>query len=455
MKPSELTSVVNQMSEPLSIRRAVENLNTAWLQLSSLVRPGHNTAAALFVQRVGGTLIVRVTLTAIGILTSVMIARLLGPEARGIYGAAIVLGSIGAQFGNFGLHVSNTFYVAKHRSMLPVLLSNSLCVSAAGGGSISLVLLLLFKMRPAWAPVNGGVLRMVLALIPVTLGGLLMQNLLLGIQQVKWFNLVDVAGRGVTVVVCGTAALLFRSLKAEQVVGIALLSTLVTFLLAAGRVLFITRRLPRPDLTLLRSHVSYGIRPYVSCLSAYAVLKIDVLMVKNMAGNAAAGYYSLASNMTDFIYMLPAVVAMMLFPALSSTADPGQRWNRARKTLAGVTAMMVLIALCAAVVAKPLTGFAYGKEFLPAVPSFLVLCCAIVFYGANNVVSTYFASCGQPWFTVWIWPASALLNIGLNLYCIARWGIVGAAISSLVTYSMLFLVQYGYAKGVARGLQGK
>ena len=430
----------------LRIRHVVEALNTAWLHLSLLIRARQSTFPSLFIQRVGATFIVRVLLTAIGVLTSVIIARLLGPEARGIYGAAIVLGTIGSQFGNLGIHSSNTYYVAKNRSLLPTLFSNSLCVSAAGGGSISLALLLLFKWHPGWAPVSGAVLRIVLVLIPATLGCLLMQNLLLGIQQVKWFNFVDVAGRGVSVVVCGGAALLFHSLKAEQVVGIALLSTLVTFLLAAGRVLFLIRRLPRPDLTLLRSHVRYGLRPYLSCLSGYAVLKIDVLMVKHMAGNAAAGYYSLASNMTDLIYMFPTVVCMMLYPSLLSILDPFQRWHRARRTAAAVATVMFVIALCAAVVAEPLMKFAYGSKFLPAVPAFLVLCCAIIFYGANSVISIYFTSCGQPWLSVLVWPAAALLNIGLNRYFIAQWGIVGAAISSLVTYSTLLAVQYAYAK---------
>jgi antigen flippase len=424
----------------------VAAMSSAWTRLRLLIHAQQHRFPTPFVQHVGATFIVQVALTAIGIVTSVMIARLLGPDARGIYGAAIVLGSIGSQFANLGIHVSNTYHVASNRSLLPTLVSNSLCVVVAGGGGISLALLLLFGMRPGWAPVNGAVLQIVLVLIPATLGSLLMQNLLLGIQEVKWFNLADVAGRAVSVVVCGIAALVFRSLEPQQVVGIALLSTLLTFSLALGRVLFIAGRFPRPNLALLGSHISYGIRPYVSCLSAYAVLKIDVLMVKNMAGNAAAGYYSLASNMTDFIYLFPTVVGMMFFPKLLTITHPCERWRQTQRTVFGVAAIMSFIALCAAVLAKPLMGFAYGKEFLPAVPAFLVLCGAIVFYGANSVVSMYFGSNGQPWFSVLIWPAAALLNIGLNRYLIAQWGIVGAALSSLATYSTLLVVQYSYAK---------
>jgi PST family polysaccharide transporter len=273
-----------------------------------------------------------------------------------------------------------------------------------------------------------------------------MQNLLLGIQQIKWFNLVDVGGRAMFFVACGTGALLFHRMDAGQIMGIALFSGLVTFLLAGARLLYLSGYLSPPDTSLLRKQAFYGFRAYLTCVSAYLVLKVDILMVRNIAGNAAAGYYSLASNMADSVYMFPAVVGMMLFPVLAGTVDPQQRWNRAMRTMAAVAAIMAVIAACAALLAKPLIAFAYGKQFLSSVPAFLVLCCAIVFYGANNVISIYFSSCGQPWCSVWVWPSAALLNIGLNLFCIRAWGIVGAAVASLLTYFALLAVQYGFAK---------
>ena len=427
------------------IQLTVESLNTGWLRLKSVILPKQHTESTRFVQRVGATFLIRVFLTVIGILTSIMIARLLGPEGRGIYAAAIVLGTIASQFGNLGMHTSNTYYVAKDQSLLPVLISNSLAASFLVGGAVSVALLLLFTMRPALSPVSGTVLYLVMGLAPALLGSLLAQNLLLGIHQVKWFNLVDLAGRIWFVLTCAAWALRFHTVTTEQVVAMTLASTLVTLVLAVGRLLFIAQRLPRPELALLVEHFSYGVRPYLSSLAAYAVLKIDVLMVKNMAGSAATGYYSLASNMTDLLYMFPTVVCMMLFPSLLNIQDFAQRWYRAQKILTGVLCIMSLIALSAALVAKPLVALVYGEQYLPSVPPFLVLCCAIVFYGATSVISNYFASCGQPWFSVWIWPAAAILNVGLNLYCIPRWGIVGAATSSLLTYSALFVTQYTYA----------
>jgi O-antigen/teichoic acid export membrane protein len=426
-------------------RARCARLENECLRWFSLIDPHRSSEGSLFAKRVAGTFVIRITLLATGFLTSVMAARLLKPEGRGVYGAALVLATIGSQFGNLGLHVSNTYYVASDPNLLPLLFSNSLLTSTIGGALISTLLLILFSSHSEWVPVSGGILYIVLLLIPATIGSLLLQNLLLGTHDVKWYNITEIVGRLAFLVLCGIFTVVIGTLTPEGAMILALISAVATFFLAGTRLLAITRRLPFPNLGLMRRQAAYGIRSYIICTAAYAVLKSDVLMVKYIDGNTAAGYYSLASNMTDFIYTFPGVVGMILFPTLTGTTDPVQRWRRARKTMLGVMAIMSVIAICGALAAKPVTRLAYGSEFLPAVPAFVILCCAIVFYGANNVVSIYFSSSGLPWFSVLVWPVAALFNVGLNLYCIPRWGIRGAAISSLVTYSALLAVQYVYA----------
>lgn len=374
-----------------------------------------------------------------------MTARMLGPAGRGAYTAALVFGVLGSQFGNLGMHSANTYYVGRDRNLFPQLLSNSLCIASVVGGFIALVLWIFFTFRSAWAPVHGELLAIALFLIPATLAQLLLQNLLIGIQNVKWYNIIDITARVTFVIVLGVAWLMLHGIRAEQVALFSLLATTVTGCIAGYRNLKIAGRLPKPSFALFREQTKYGLRSYITCLAAYAVLKSDILLVKYLSGDSATGLYSLASSMTDFIYTFPAVVGMILFPMLTGTGDLQARWRRARKTMLGVTGIMSGIAACAAVVAKPVTGFAFGHQFLPAVPAFLVLCVAIVFYGANNVISIFFSSCGQPWISVWVWPVAAVLNIGFNLIAIPRWGIVGAAISSLFTYALLFFVQYLFA----------
>src|SRR3972149_6606561 len=89
------------------------------------------------------------------LVTSVLVARILGPEGRGLYAVAMAVGAIGVQFGNLGLHASNTYYVARERSLLPALIGNTLLVSFVVGGSGSVLAWIVFSLRPELAPVPG------------------------------------------------------------------------------------------------------------------------------------------------------------------------------------------------------------------------------------------------------------------------------------------------------------
>src|SRR5260370_22178301 len=108
----------------------------------------------------------RVLLIAVGLATTVLVSRVLGPMGRGLFAVAVVIGAIGVQFGNLGLHASNTYYVAKDRDLLPALIGNTLVISFGIGGLGALVCWVVFAFWPAIAPLQGILLVLALAWIP-------------------------------------------------------------------------------------------------------------------------------------------------------------------------------------------------------------------------------------------------------------------------------------------------
>src|SRR5207248_10742366 len=107
----------------------------------------------------------RILLIAIGFAMTVIISRTLGPSGRGLFAVAAAIGAIGIQFGNLGLHASNTYYVAKDRELLPVLIGNTLVVSFGIGGIGAVLGWILAAMWPTIAPVHGTLLAMAVAWI--------------------------------------------------------------------------------------------------------------------------------------------------------------------------------------------------------------------------------------------------------------------------------------------------
>jgi O-antigen/teichoic acid export membrane protein len=137
-----------------------------------------------------GTYGTRVLIIAVTFATAVVITRVLGPTGRGFYAVATTIGAIGVQFSNFGLHASNTYYVAKDRALLPALIGNTLvaifvaCVVTTLSG-------IGFALWPKFSPLHGSLLLLAMASVPVSLGYMLIQGLLLGVNEVRAYNQIE------------------------------------------------------------------------------------------------------------------------------------------------------------------------------------------------------------------------------------------------------------------------
>jgi O-antigen/teichoic acid export membrane protein len=402
-----------------------------------------------FTHKVAETFATRLMLVGIGLAMNVLIARILGPEGRGLYALAATVGALGMQFGNLGLQASNTYHVARDRELLAPLLGNSLLVSLVFGGVGALLAWIVFFVWPELAPVRGLLLVLALIWIPFGLAFMLLQNLLLGIQEVRLFNKIELASKILAVVLVGCVAV-SGFISVELVFAASLAAVVASFLWTLWRLRALIKRRLSPSLALLKTNLGYGIKLYLAAFFAFLLLRMDLLMIRYLLGATETGYYSIAANMADLIYLLPTAAGSILFPKLSALTDVQAKWRLARKAALGVGLFVCPLVIVLMLLAKPLMLFMYGAAFLPSVEPFLILSVAMIFYAVNNMFASYLAAIGSPWFSVFIWVIGAIVNLALNFLSIPRWGIRGAALSSLISYALVLLLHYIYA---SRGAQ--
>src|SRR5881397_471759 len=72
-------------------------------------------------------------------------------------------------------------------------------------------------------------------------------------------------------------------------------------------------RLDRMDSVLMWRMLRYAFRAYLATLTAFLVIRIDILMVNGLLGARDAGLYSVAVALGDGLYIIPAVIAVNLF----------------------------------------------------------------------------------------------------------------------------------------------
>jgi antigen flippase len=403
--------------------------------------------------KVALTLLTRGLVTGIGLVSSVLTARTLGPEGRGLLAALSVITGLSLQFGNPGLHTGNVYVVSRQPERTARVLGNTLFVSWGAGLLAAMLGVSAALLRPAWFPgLPFPLIALTAAVLPFQFMILLYQNTLLGMGETAAFNLFEAANKAITFVLLAGWLLLFGG----GAPGAAVLFAAMAMLFGTASALYCRHRVPfRPafDRPLFGEMIRYGGRVYLACLLAFLVIRSDLLLVNYFLGTGAAGIYSIAVQIADTLLLLPVTIGMILLPRVA--AETGGRQEEVTARVLRHTAL-VLFALCAAagILVGPLVRTLYGEAFGGAILATRLLLPGVFALGLNGVLMNHFGGSGMPSVT-WIAPAAGLtLNVAANCAVIPRFGIAGAALTSSVAYALMLLLSLAaFLRGGRVGLR--
>lgn len=395
--------------------------------------------------RVVATIAARFAIVAAGIVSSVVTARFLRPAGRGEYFLAVTTAQMLAQFANFGLPSSNTYFAARDRSLFTGLFANSLWISFVGAPAIGLVLVALSSSGLAWGATSHATLWFAAALAPLILFNVLGSNLLVGLNELGTFNAVQVGSAVVVLPFMLGAGYLHAGptgFLSASIAGWTATTVLVVVLLrrhAVGPLRF------QP--AVFKATSSYSTRAYLATLAGFLVLRINVFTLSGFAGAEQVGYYSIASQIADTVAILPQSIALVLFPQLIIATR-----HRGRTTVDNaVRAAFVLGVICVALwfVAAPAIHLAFGARFLPAVPVVRSMLPGVLLVGVTAVVSQYLAAGGMPISVVVTWFGGVVMTAGLGRTLVHRYGAVGAGATLSITYGIILIVLVVLARRMA------
>jgi O-antigen/teichoic acid export membrane protein len=390
------------------------------------------SARLSFFRQTVGTYGTQMAMAALSLASSAIIARALGPAGRGDYAVAMAIGLLGIQLGTLGLNSTNSYLLAKDRTLLPPLLANSLLASFLVGGAGAVVLGGVMDFS-AQAPIHGRLLWLAVLRIPFGIAYLLVVNLFMGLLEVRLYNTIELVNKTlVTALIVATVWLGART--PEMMLLVLLFGMIISFIFALGKLNRFFATHSRPSMTLFRENFPLGWKAYLCSLFSFLVIRIDLLMVKFFLGATAAGYYSIAGNSADFLLLLPAAVSTVLFPKLSSMSHDTEKRALALKAVGGTGLGLLPLLLVIGMSANFVIVRLFGKAFAPATPALLLLLPGILFLSLETVLVQYLNSCGFPRSVVAIWILSAAFNILANLWAIPAYGINGASVVSSVSY---------------------
>ena len=388
-----------------------------------------------FANKVAQTYATQVIALGLAVITTIVIARALGPAGRGLYAAALAIGMLGVQFGNFGLSASNTYYLAQEPKLLRSVLGNTLLASIGIGSCGAAAVWVFFHLFPRCAIVPGPLLVIGLICVPVGLTYMLCQSMLLALHQVTAYNLIELTNRSVALILIGVIVTR-RFVTPESMLIAVLLGQVAGTFWSYLRLSRCFEGLPRPSLSILREHLRISFKAYVILFLSFMVLKADTLLVKWILGAEQTGYYSIAASMADYVLLLPTTIGMILFPKLSGIRDVVEKLRRARGATIGTAFCLLPLLVVSGLVARYAVKVLFGPAFLPAADAFVWLIPGIFTLGVEVVLVQFLNGIGYPPIVMWAWLFSSVANVALNIYVIPRQGIVGASAVSSVTYTL-------------------
>jgi len=194
----------------------------------------------------------------------------------------------------------------------------------------------------------------------------------------------------------------------------------------------------RIDVPLMRRLLRDSWPLILSGMAVSAYMRIDQVMINQQIDAEAVGYYAVAIRLCEAWYFIPVAITASLFPAIMQAREAGESLYFAR--LQRLHNLMVLISLLIALplclLADEMIAMLYGEAYASAAPVLAIYAWVVLFVSFGMASDKYLLAENLPWLSFWRTFTGLLVNVVLNYLLIGAYGLVGAAIATLISYSV-------------------
>ena len=381
----------------------------------------------------------------------IILARVLGPERYEIFAAAVALGAILSLLIQFGFPALLTREVAANPIEGSKSTGQFLIVE---GLSFLFVLILLFPLARLLGYEGEGLIVCYLVIfaelcrsVKMTLRGVL--------KGMGWFRseTVSVALERFLVALSSIIVLLL-SKNLVLVVGTFVL---VRWLDIGGLLVYLSRK------TRIWSPLSFnGLWQSVRMAYPFALAgvfwilyyQVDVVMLKGLAAEGEAGYYSAAYRILEIFSALPRVVFYVAFTRFSRyyATEPDRLPEQIYKSVRLLIAVVMPTLIVSGFLQPILVNIIYGDAFVPAVKSLAILLPSLSVKMFGTLVQYILQATGREKKLPSLLFGVTMTNVVANLILIPFLASIGAAIATLLSEVVLcavglsLMMQMGYGQ---------
>jgi PST family polysaccharide transporter len=381
---------------------------------------------------------------AVGLIVGALTVRYLGAEQFGLLSYALALVTLVSVLANLGLDAIVVRDIARNPKARDAILGSAFVLRSTGG----LVAL--------------GVAAAAGALLDTAAPGLRLLALVTALSLVfqaadpidSWFRSQLRARRAVIarnaafliasgarlLLIWEEAPLLWFAFMITAEAALSALALLIAYRIEGNRL-----RDWRPNYPVVRELARQAWPLMLAGLMVSLYMRIDQVMLGQMAGTEALGIYSAAVLLSEPLHFVPMAIVASVAPVLAQwhRSDPALFHARMEELFRVLLLIAAAMALPMSLLARPLAEFLFGPAFRDTGPVLSVHVWAVLFVALGIASSQYLVLEDLVRISAQRTLVGAVLNIVLNLFWIPPYGALGCAWATLISYAVasVFLFQ--------------
>lgn len=378
------------------------------------------------------------------LLSSVLLARMLGPEGRGTLAALLVIPNLIAAMSECGMRQTAVHYIGKRKNVDSVISNLVLYLGALGIiGTICAISYFHFSLDK---PIN--LITTSISFIVITslfTNG--MRGVFLGFGDIKTYNNYIVL-QNLLIFILLFFCFLFDFNKLDYIALVYILSNIGTML-----ALFIQVMIKygkdlsfSPSIALAREMFKKSIAYGAVFALIVANYKFDIVMLSNLSTEASLGYYTISTQIIELIWQIPGALVVVIFSASANRNTSIEDICRVSRTTISIT---ILLSLCICIIGMPMITWFFGEKFSQSYWSLLLLLPGAIAMIPFKIIYAFLAGEGKPLSGLYVMLFAVIVNIIFNYVLIPNYNELGAAVSASMSYFVSGLAMaYFFSKQV-------
>jgi O-antigen/teichoic acid export membrane protein len=365
-------------------------------------------------------------------ITGPLLARALGPDGRGLMAALLAPLSLVNLMFTFGVPEALTYFIARGnlsaKKALQIALAGGLACGALAAIAFFLWAPYLFRGQEQYLPI----FNLLLLTLPVTLTFSALRGIVQGRQQFALINRERIGGALLRLLVLAGMAVL-EVLNPVRAVWISVVSVAIgsVFLLSGLR---INEAVPAND-QLTGPVARYAGAVALGTFGGLIVIRLDQVLMVSLTTHAELAYYAVAASLAELPLTVVGASRDLAFSLAAERDDPQIVARYCRLTIL-VCGVMCLMSGLATPLMLPLL---FGKSFTPAVLMVEILLAGTIGRAVTTVIGVGLMTTGKTLLRSAIQLGGAALTAVLLFVLVPRWGGIGAAWVTTLTFALLAL----------------